>query len=76
MPKIPAAGVLDFRVLNDDVVNLMGICPKCESVMHRCVRISNFEEFVEKTRITFPQPLRHLIEIDQPSVDSDLKGDV
>jgi len=68
--------MLDYRALTDKVVNVMGICPDCEHVMHRCVSIARLEEFVGKAGITFPQALRRLGEISQPCVNSDLKGDV
>ncbi len=75
-PKLLAAGMLDYRALTDKIVNLMGICPDCEYVMHRCVSITKFDQFVGKTDITFPQALRRIGEISQLTVNSDLRGDV
>ena len=75
-PQFPAAGMVDYRPLNGRVVNVRGICPNCNSMMHRCVSIARIEQFIEKADITFPQALRHLGEISQPTVNSDLRGDV
>jgi hypothetical protein len=75
-PQFPAAGKVEHRPFNGRVVNVRGICPDCNSMMHRCVSISKIEEFVEKADITFPQALRHITEISQPTVNSDLRGDV
>ncbi len=75
-PQFPAAGMVDYRPLNGRVINVRGICPNCNSMMHRCVSIARIEQFIEKADITFPQALRHLGEISQPTVNSDLRGDV
>jgi hypothetical protein len=75
-PQFPAAGMVEQKPLNGKVVNVRGICPDCNSMMHRCVSISKIEQFIEKTDITFPQALRHITEINQPTVNSDLRGDV
>jgi hypothetical protein len=68
--------MVEQRPLNGKVVNVRGICPDCNSMMHRCVSISKIEQFIEKTDITFPQALPHITEISQPTVTSDLRGDV
>lgn len=75
-PKFPAAGMVERRPLNGRVVNVRGICPDCNSMMHRCVSIAKIEEFVEKADIRFPQALRHIGEISRPPVNSDFQGDV
>jgi Helix-turn-helix domain len=75
-PQFPAAGMVEQIPLTGRVVNVRGICPNCNSMMHRCVSISSIKQFVEKADTTFPQPLRHLREISQPTVNSDLRGDV
>ena len=75
-PKFPAGGMVEHRPLNETVVNARGICPDCNSMMHRCVSLAKIEQFVEKVGITFPQALRHIGEISQLTVNSDLRGDV
>ena len=59
-PKFPAGGMVEHRPLNKTVVNARGICPDCNSMMHRCVSLTQIEQFVEKVGITFPQALRHI----------------
>jgi hypothetical protein len=75
-PQFPGAGMVEQRPLNGRVVNVRGICPDCNSMMHRCVSMTKIEQFVEKADITFPQALRHVGEISQPTVNSDLRGDI
>jgi hypothetical protein len=75
-PKFPAAGIVEHRPFNGRVVNVRGRCPDCKSLMHRCVSMAKIEQFFEKSDITFPQALPHIGGIDQPTVNSDLRGDV
>jgi hypothetical protein len=74
-PKFPAAGMVDYVPLNEKVCNLTAICPDCNSVMHRCVSTANLVKVRGQLDITLPQAPRHINEISQPSVNSDLKGD-
>ncbi len=75
-PKYPAAGMTDYLPINEKVGNLIGLCPECDSIMHRCVSLAKIEQIREKVDITFPQALRHIREINQPTVNSDLRGDI
>jgi hypothetical protein len=75
-PKFPAVGMLDCQRLTEKIGNLTGICPDCNTLMNRRISLAKIEQFVEKADITFPQALRHINEINQPSVNSDLRGDV
>jgi Helix-turn-helix domain len=75
-PKFPGAGMVEYRPLNERVVNVRAICPDCNSMMHRCVSVAKIGEFTEKADITFPQALRHIGEIGQPTLNSDLRGDI
>ena len=73
LPKSPAAGMADLLLINEKVGNLAAICPDCNSIMHRRVSIAKLGEVRGKMDITFPQALRHLGEISQPTVNSDLR---
>ena len=73
VPKFPAAGMADYLPLTEKVGNLAAICPDCDSIMHRCVSMARLEEVRGKMDITFPQALRHIREISQPTVNSDLR---
>ena len=74
--KSPAGGMVDHRRLTDQLVNAIGICPDCGCMMYQCVNISKLPRFSEKLDTTFPQALRHISEINQPSANSDFRGDV
>jgi hypothetical protein len=70
--KFPAAGMAECRSINEKIANLSAICPDCNSMMYRCVSIAKLGEIRGEMDITFPQALEHLIEINQPTVNSDL----
>jgi hypothetical protein len=72
-PKLPAAEMVENRPLNGKIANLTAICPDCNCMMHRCVSLAKLGEFLGEMDITFPQALRRLGEINQPSVNSDLR---
>ncbi len=75
-PKFPAAGMAEYRPFNEKIGNLAGICPDCNSMMYRCVSIAKIGEVRGEMDIAFPLALQRIREINQPSVNSDLKGDV
>jgi len=75
-PKFPAAGMAEYRPINEKIGNLAAICPNCYSMMHRCVSIATLGAVCGEMDITFPPALRRLREISQPTVNSDLGGDV
>jgi hypothetical protein len=73
LPKFPAAGMADYLPITEKVGNLAAICPDCGSMMHRCVSNAKIDEVRGKMDITFPQALRQVGDISQPTVNSDLK---
>lgn len=75
-PKFPAAGMAEYRPFAENRGNLAGICPDCNSMMYRGVSIARLGEVRGEMDITFPQALERLREINQPTVNSDLKGDI
>ena len=66
----------EYIAITEKVVNLTAICPDCTSMMHRLVSRAKLENFPAKMDITFPQALRRLSESEQPSENSDLRGEV
>jgi hypothetical protein len=66
----------EYRPFNEKIGNLAGICPDCNSMMYRCVSIAKIGEVRGEMDIAFPLALQRIREINQPSVNSDLKGDV
>ena len=74
--KFPAGDMAEYIAITEKVGNLTAICPDCNSMMHRLVSKAKLEDFRAKMDIPFPQALRRLIESGQPSVNSDLRGEV
>ena len=75
-PKFPGGDMAEYIAITEKVANVSAICPDCTSMMHRLVSLAKLEDFRAKMDITFPQALRRLSEISQPSVNSDLRGEV
>jgi hypothetical protein len=71
--KKPAGDMADYRIITEKIGNLEAICPDCDKIMNRRVSLSKLEQVRGKITITLPQALEHLIESNQPSVNSDLK---
>jgi hypothetical protein len=66
----------DYLPVTEKLGNLQAICPDCNSFMYRRVSLAKLASAQGKMDITFPQALRHIREISQPCVNSDLRGDV
>jgi hypothetical protein len=66
----------EYRPMNEKIGNLTGTCPDCNSMMYRCVSLAKLGKVRGEMDITFPQALRHIGEISQPTVNSDLRGDI
>lgn len=73
MPKNPAGDMADYRIITEKIGNLEAICPDCDKIMNRRVSLTKLEHVRGEMTITLPQALRHIIESNQPSVNSDLK---
>lgn len=72
-PRLPAAGMVEYRLLNDKIGDLCAICSHCHSIMHRCVSMAKLSEVRGEMDISFTQALSHITEITQPTVNSDLR---
>lgn len=70
-PQFPAGGLVDSVPLNSNISNLTGICPVCETIMHRCVGKAQIQEPRPNKGITSSQALPRLFEIGKPSLNSD-----
>ena len=73
MPKNPAGDMADYRIITEKIGNLEAICPDCDKIMNRRVSLAKLEQVCGEITITLPQALRHIIESNQSSVNSDLK---
>lgn len=72
-PRKPAAGMVDYKPVTEEIGNLVAICPACNSIMNRRVSLAKLGQFQALMDITFPQALRHIGDSNQPTVNSDLK---
>ena len=69
-PKVPAAGMVDYRPVTEKFGNLKAICPDCGSIMNRHVSMATLTQIREEIDVGFPQALRQANERNQPSVNS------
>ena len=54
-PQIPAGEMADFRVITDVLGDLVGICPKCSTMMYRRANVSQLPAFCAKLDITIAE---------------------
>jgi len=71
-PKRPAGGMADYCPITEKFGNLVAICPDCDAIMNRRVSIAKLGQVCGKMDITFPQAMRHIVESNKPTVNSDL----
>lgn len=69
--RYPAAGMVDYVPFNTLAGNLRGICPECETLMHRRVSRAGIEGFVENLKLAFPQAQTRIGDSASPTVNSD-----
>ena len=72
-PKFPDGDMADYLPVTETIGNLIAICPDCNCIIYRRVNLTRLGLVQGKMDITFPQALRHLIESNQPTVNSDLQ---
>jgi len=72
-PKSPAGDMADYLPVTEKFGKLTAICPDCDCIIYRCVNLANLGLVQGQMDITFPKALRHLIESNQPTVNSDLQ---
>ncbi|MHB0984683.1 MAG: helix-turn-helix domain-containing protein [Sulfuricella sp.] len=72
-PKVPAGDMADYRIVTEKIGNLEAICPDCDTIMNRRVSLARLGQVRGKMDIMMPQALPHIVESNQPSVNSDLK---
>jgi hypothetical protein len=70
-PKQPAGGMADYAAVTATSGNLIGMCPDCEAMMYRRVSLAKLGEIRGELDITLPQAQRHIVESNEPCVNSD-----
>jgi hypothetical protein len=68
-PKQPAGDIAEYMPISHNTGNLRGICPTCESLIHRRVNRANLERTRGQLEISFPQAHPHIGESAQPSIN-------
>ena len=72
-PKVPAGDMADCNLVNDKILNLVAICPDCDTIMNQRISLAKLELIRRKMDISLPQALQHIVDSNQASVNSDLK---
>lgn len=72
-PKVPAGDMADCNLVNDNIWNLVAICPDCDTIMNQRISLAKLELIRRKLDISLPQALQHIVDSNPPSVNSDLK---
>lgn len=72
-PKSPALGMTEYKPTTATMGNLIAICPTCGSIMNRRASIAKLGQIRGEMDITIPQALQHIVDSNQPSVNSNLK---
>jgi hypothetical protein len=72
-PKIPAGNMVDYQPTTESLGNLFGICPDCEAGMNRRTSLAQLEQIGGILDITFPEGLRHIVDGNQPTLNSDFR---
>ena len=74
-PKRPAGAMADYLPISETVGNLQGICPDCETFIHRRISKARIAEDCGDLDITFPEAASRIRERNFPSLNSDSQGD-
>ena len=75
-PKMPGGGMVDYQPVTEKIWNLVAICPDCYTIMNQRVGLIKLALIRGKMGITLSLAQPHIVESNQPSVNSDLKGAV
>jgi len=70
-PKTPALKMVDYVPITATAGNLRGLCPDCETLIHRRVNLLKLDLIRGDLEVTLPQAERHIRERPAPSVNCD-----
>lgn len=73
VPKFPAGDMAEYQPVTEKFGNLVAICPDCNIIMNQRVSLAKIGQICRKIEISFPEALRHLIESNQPTENSDFR---
>ncbi|MCB1468863.1 MAG: helix-turn-helix domain-containing protein [Rhizobiaceae bacterium] len=69
----PALGMAEYVPLSDMGGNLQGICPACETLMHRRVKLAHLQTIAAGLDVKAPHGQQHLTERSHPSLNVDFE---
>jgi hypothetical protein len=72
-PKPAGGDMAEYTRVTETTGNLMAICPDCDAIMNRLVSLARIGEVCGRMEISFPEALRHIVESDKPTVNSDFE---
>lgn len=72
-PKFPDGDMVEYVPVTQKFGNLKGICPDCDSIINRRVSLAKIWQVRGKMDISFPEAVKHIVESNKPSVNSDLR---
>ncbi len=70
-PKPPAGDMADYLPMSDTTGNLRGICPDCDTLIHRRVNMAKIDLIRGQLDVTFPLVESHIRDRASPSVNCD-----
>ena len=68
-PRMPAGDMADYIPLSSVSGNLRGICPVCETLIHRRVSLAKIGQATGNLEVMFPHPRPHIGGSGSPSVN-------
>lgn len=68
-PQKPAGAMAEYRVLTTTGGNLVGICPRCDTLIYRRVRLSRLAIDKGELEVSLAQAPEHIDKRNQPSVN-------
>jgi excisionase family DNA binding protein len=71
IPQAPAGDMAEYMPMSASSGNLRGICPSCETLIHRRVNFGKLDQIRGQLEISMPQGEVHIGESGTPSVSSD-----
>ncbi|MEN0038410.1 MAG: helix-turn-helix domain-containing protein [Cellvibrio sp.] len=74
-PRKPVPDLLDYQPITDKVGNLTAVCSHCDALMNKRVSYAKLPAIQAQMGVTFPQAQKHIRDSNQPSLNSDLKGE-
>ena len=73
VPRPAGEDMAEYSPVNEKTGNIIAICPACYATMNRRVSLAKIGEISGNIDITFPEELRHIVDIRKPSVNCDLR---